>query len=347
MSTNRLKLMKTIYRNKTIFSEVKLEFFQKQEYIKKTFELEEFLSKNECTSFLFGKEKIEQLGYICFKCDKKGKHYICGYCYNNCHKVCKNSSKENNEFFNIKKFSCYCGVNLKHILDNIENDKKVLCTMMKLDQGLGILPYNCISHNFIVCCICASVCHKNCKIEKIDKIENELVCECNSNYHTNFNELALSFPLEQYKKVANIDIWPIQILNILFSTKSIFSKMTLFFKRSLDNEIDFNNINNIPLINKFEKLLELFSNSFNRKFKTYYYVEEMCNMFPFAKLFNYIKNFEATNSQTSIIKFRLLFILLFIRLRKDFNTIKSFTSNDFYCNTVLEILKIKKYWKVI
>ncbi len=86
MSTNRLKLMKTYSRKKTVFSEVKLEFYRKQEYIKKTFELEEFLSKNKCTSFLFGKEKIEQLGYICNNCDKKGKHYyICDYCYNNCH----------------------------------------------------------------------------------------------------------------------------------------------------------------------------------------------------------------------------------------------------------------------
>ena len=242
----------------------------------------------------------------------------------------------------LKDFFCYCGVNLKHILDNIENSKKVSCTMMKLDHILGITPYNCISHSSIICCICAAVCHKNCKIEKIDKIDNDLTCECDSNFHTNFNELALSFPLDQYKKVANIDIWPIQILNILFSTKSTFSRMSAFFKRSLNNEIDFDNINNIALINKFEKLLELFSDSFNRKFKTYYYVEEMSNMFPFENLFNYIKNFEATNSQTSIIKFRLLFILLFIHLRKDFNTIKSFTSNDFYCNTVLERLKLKK-----
>ena len=347
MSTNRLKLMKTYSRKKTVFSEVKLEFYRKQEYIKKTFELEEFLSKNKCTSFLFGKEKIEQLGYICNNCDKKGKHYyICDYCYNNCHKDCHISSEENNEnndeFFGIKRFYCYCGVNLKHILDNIENSKKVSCTMMKLDHILGITPYNCISHSSIICCICAAVCHKNCKIEKIDKIDNDLTCECDSNFHTNFNELALSFPLDQYKKVANIDIWPIQILNILFSTKSTFSRMAAFFKRSLNNEIDFDNINNIALINKFEKLLELFSDSFNRKFKTYYYVEEMSNMFPFENLFNYIKNFDATNSQTSIIKFRLLFILLFIHLRKDFNTIKSFTSNDFYCNTVLERLKLKK-----
>ena len=351
MNTNKLKLTKTFTRNKTLFTEVKQEFFMKQENINKTFEFKDFISKSGCTSFLFGKEKIEQYGYICTKCDKRGKHFICYFCYNNCHQKCRDSSKENlekllkKEFFNIQGFSCYCGLYLKHTFETTQNIKKMSCSMMKLDHGLGITPYHCITHNCIVCCICEVVCHKNCKVEKILEIYKELTCECHSDYHSNFNELALSFPLEQYKKVSNIDIWPIQILNILFSTKTTFGKMTLFFQRFLDNEIDLNNINNIALILKFEKLLELFSDSFNRKFKTYYYHEEMSKMFKFEKLFNFIKTFEMNNEQTAIIKFRLLFILLFMHLRKDFNTIKSFTSNDFYCNTVLERLTIKKILK--
>ena len=352
MNTNKLKMTKTFSRNITLFTEVKQEFSRKQENINKTFKFNDFISKNQCTSFFFGKEKIEQKGYICTKCDKKIKHFICDYCYNNCHEKCHFSSTKENletllkkEFFNIQRFSCYCGLYIKHTLDSVQNIKKVSCSMMKLDQGLKIAPYHCFTHNSIVCCICAVVCHKNCKVEKIMKIDDELTCECNSNYHSNFNELALSFPLEQYKKVSNIDIWPIQILNILFSTKTTFNKMTLFFQRILNNEIDFNNNSDVAIINKFEKLLSLFSDSFNRKFKTYYYHEEMSKMFKFEQLFNFIKNFEITNGKTAIIKFRLLFILLFMHLRKDFNTIKSFTSNDFYCNTVLERLKFKKILK--
>ena len=351
MSSKKLRLQKTFSRNKTLFSEVKQEFQRKQENLNKTFEFGDFLIKNECTSFLFGKEKVEQKGYICFQCDKKGKYYLCDYCYKNCHQKCRKSSKEDEkyflekEFFNIQRFACFCGLYLKHTFEDVKNKIKVSCTMMKLDQILGITPYHCISHNLIICCICEVVCHKNCKVEKINEIDNELTCECKSNFHSNFNELALSFPLDQYKKVANIDIWPIQILNILFSTKTTFNKMALFFHRALNNEIDFKNINNIPIINKFELLLELFSDSFNRKFKTYYYHEEMSNMFPLENLFNLIKIMEVTNGQTAIIKFRLLFILLFIHLRKDFNTIKSFTSNDFYCNTVLQRLKFKKILK--
>ena len=351
MSTNKLKLMKTLSRNKTVFSEVKQEFSRKQEYINKIFEFKDFISKSGCTSILFGKELIDQKGYICYKCDKKGKYFICDYCYKNCHKKCRITSKENlemlekNEFFKIQRFSCFCGLKLKHILEISKNTKIVSCTMMRLDKVLGISPNHCITHNSIVCCICAVVCHKKCKIEKIVEVDHELKCECDSDFHSNFNELALSFPLDQYKKVANIDIWPIQILNILFSTKSTFSYMSSFFNRILKNEIDFHKKNNIAIINKFEQLLQLFSDSFNRKFKTYYYVEEMSNMFNFEDLINYIKNFEVTNGQTAIIQFRLLFILLYMHLRKDFNSIKSFTSNDFYCNTVLERLKLKKILK--
>ena len=219
MSTRRLNLMKTISRNKTVFTEVKQEFSRKQEYINKTFEFKDFISKNGCTSYLFGNEIIEQKAYICFICDKrdKDKHFICDYCYKNCHQNCRNFSKENldllkkSEYFKFRRFSCFCGLNLKHILEFSINNKKITCTMMKLDQGLNIHPYHCLSHNSIVCCICAVVCHKKCNMEKIDEIDNELKCECDSDYHSNFNELALSFPLDKYKKVANIDIWPIQI----------------------------------------------------------------------------------------------------------------------------------------
>ena len=160
--------------------------------------------------------------------------------------------------------------------------------MMKLDQRLNIHPNHCISHDSLVCCIGAVVYHKHCNLETIEEIDNELKCEYDSDYHSNFNELTLTFPLDKYKKVANIDIWPIHILNILFSNKSTFNKMILFFNRILNNEIDFQNKNNVAIINKFEKLLELFSGSFNRKFKTYYYVEEIYNISPFEDLINYI-----------------------------------------------------------
>ena len=55
MNTNQLRLMKSISRNKTLFTEVKQEFSRKQENINKTFKFKDFISKSQCTSFFFGK----------------------------------------------------------------------------------------------------------------------------------------------------------------------------------------------------------------------------------------------------------------------------------------------------
>ena len=100
---------------------------------------------------------------------------------------------------NYKRFECHCGVNLKHIFESGKKSRKSKCNMMYLDQNLNIGPYECITHNQIICCICAVVCHKECNINYINERNDKLSCECSSDYHSNFNELALSFPLEKYK----------------------------------------------------------------------------------------------------------------------------------------------------
>ena len=313
----------------------------------KTFNYLDFISNESCTAYYFGEEPIEQKAFICSICDNKKKHYICNYCYKYCHQICRNNIRKSliiKESLNTQKFSCYCSSSLKHMVDFEAKKKKELisCTMMELDNMLGILPYHCYQHNITVCCICAVVCHKECTVNLENNKNKTLSCSCKSDYHSNFNELALSFPLEQYKKVSNIDVWPVQILNILFSKGKTLDKMSQFFNRSLSSEINFNSQKNIAIINKFQNLLELFSDTFNRKFKTYYYDQQMVKTFEYDKIISLIKNLEVKNEQTAIIKFRLLFILLFIHLRKDFITIKSLTSNDFLCNNVLQRLTYKK-----
>ena len=245
MNQQKGKTKKKLLRKNTLFTEVRQEFIQEQEYINRTFDYNEYLLKNGCSSLLFGHTKIEQKCYICLKCDPKGQHYLCNFCYENCHNKCRPFTKDKlnflfeKEYLKYKMFSCYCGLNLKHILQKGKTIKKYKCNMMKLDQNLGITAYECFTHNQIICCICAVVCHKECNINYINERNDKLSCECSSDYHSNFNELALSFPLEKYKIVAHVDIWPIQILNILFSTKSTFKQLSIFFHRFLSNEIDF------------------------------------------------------------------------------------------------------------
>jgi len=310
----------------------------------KQFNYLDFSSNNSCTAFYFGEEPIEQKAFICSVCDNKKKYYMCNYCYKFCHQKCrknrqKSSIKEN---FNIQKFSCYCSTSLKHIIEAKKRKEIIPCTMMELDSILGIPPYHCYQHNVTVCCICAVSCHKECTVNIENNINEVISCNCKSDYHSNFNELALSFPLEKYKKVSNIDVWPVQILNILFYKGKTFDKMSQFFNTSLSSKINFNSQKNKAIINKFQNLLELFSDTFNRKFKTYYYDQKMIKTFEYDKVLSLVQILEVNNEQSCIIKFRLLFILLFIHLRKDFRTIKSLTSTDFMCNNFLQRLTYKK-----
>jgi hypothetical protein len=327
-----------------------LEEFQINEFSQDKFKLKDFKSKDECTSYYFGKIPIEQKGYICSVCDKKKKNIICEFCHTFCHQKCRATLIEDikviekKESLGFQKFACYCGVELKHILSLKVKSNKGDCNMMQLDQELKIAPYHCVTHNLNVCCICAVVCHKDCTIVPDIIVEKASRCNCISDFHSKFNEMALSFPLEKYKKISNIDIWPVQILNILFSTGTVFNNMKKFFEKFLSNEIVFENKNKL-IIDKFADLLELFSNTFNSKFKTYYYHDEIIKMLPYQKLFTFIQKLEVNDESTCIIKFRTLFILLFRHLRKDFQYLKSLTSNDFLCNSVLERLSLRKLYR--
>ena len=327
------------------------EFGIKEKKMIKSFDYNQLISVNACTSYYLGDEYHNQKAFFCSICDPNRKNYICNYCHKFCHKKCRNTLKEipksleNYEYLEFKNFTCHCGTNLKHTFDIRDKKEIFLCNMMELDNILGMSPCHCNNHNVTVCCICRIVCHKECT-DIIEQNSNpNYSCQCKSDYHSNFNEFALSFPIEKYKKISHIDVWPVQILNILFNRGKTFNKMSKFFGKFMSTDIDFNSQKNNAIVNQFKSLLEVFSDTFNRKFKTYYYDKQMIQTFEYEKLFSLIKNLEVTNGQTTIIKFRLLFILLFIHLRKDFKIIKSLTSNDFMCNSVLQRLIYKKLLK--
>jgi activator of 2-hydroxyglutaryl-CoA dehydratase len=89
-------------------------------------------------------------------------------------------------------------------------------------------------------------------------------------------------------------------------------------------------------------LLELFSKTFNRKFKTPYYVEEIINTFEYKNLVKYIRNIEINSSLMVNLKIKLIFILLFVHLKNDFKFTKTLISNDFLCNNLLERIQYRK-----
>ena len=311
-----------------------------------------YLTSSLCTATTLGKEKIFQKCYICPICDPRRKQLLCWYCYVNCHEQCrelegKDSDKVKEEFNinGIKEFACYCGIRLKHKPDKPKKKAYIACTMLQLDDALGIDLFYCENHKKTICCVCSVDCHSGCTVVKYKKkvnldLEQDTeveACLCEGDKHTSYNEIAFSFPLEKYKMLSGVNVWPIQILNILFSNKTTFDKLKHLFtdiikKQNVDEETK----------NKFYPLLESFSNTFNRKFKTFYYHEDIIQMFNFEDLVGYIRDIEIDDPQTILLKFRLMFVLLFVHLRKDFQMVKSLTSVDFLSNSLLERLEYKK-----
>lgn len=236
-----------------------------------------------------------------------------------------------------EQFACVCGLKLKHKRELKNRAEIIPCNMLILDQILKANGCWCTNHSIQVCCICTVTCHKNCNV--IYEEQNQAgKCNCRSDFHTNFNELALLFPLQDYKLKTGINVWPIQILNILFNTKNIFTNMCDLFKETLIHlERPITDIDQ-----SFFPLLELFLNTLNRKFKTFYYDDELINMFNYNNLIKFMFKLPMDNGEILLVRFRLLFILLFIHLKKDYQDIKTLTSIDFHTVPILERFKYKK-----
>ena len=325
--------------------------------INETFPIEEYLKKENCTSFNLGTLPMPQKCFVCCICNRSEDKYICEYCYKNCHEICREMKQKKLEAINnkitfgdhdykgIKEFYCLCGSEYKHNPPTPFISEFGPCDLIKLDKALKLENFFCENHKIQICSVCYAQCHNKCVITKSQKInivnKNKRrpdKCLCKNDCHTSYNEVAFTFPLNEYQRLSGVHIWPIQILNILFNNKRTFHRLYTLFTSMLNKEEDFTEKEE----KRFVSLLELFSNTFNRKFKTFYYHEDILMMFNYENLINYIPNLKPKDRRSDLLlKFRLMFILLFIHLRKDFQTVKCLTSVDFLCSTVLERIKYK------
>ena len=340
---------------------------KKEKKILETFEFEnDFLNKKKCTTYYFGSNPITQKCFKCNECFRKKSVKVCEFCYENCHSACRlnsivqDSNQENSQKiineedntnmqnFKIIAFACECGLKLKHKPPKKAAINIVPCNMMRLDQVLEVPKFHCLTHDIPICCICSVLCHKNCKIATGRDVKdnrtnlanpsknnkNNRKCLCQTKQHTGYSELILTFPLDDYKDITEVPVWPVQILNILFSQKEEFTKMSDLFIETIENP-------NEKIDEYFYPLLELFSNTFNRKFKAFYYDEQLLRMFDFDKIINFLFSLETTDEKIALVKFRIIFIILFIHLKKDFDMQKTLTSIDFLSSPIMSRLRYK------
>ena len=102
--------------------------------------------------------------------------------------------------------------------------------------------------------------------------------------------------------------WPIQIINLMFE-KGIFDNISQNLNKII---LEYNPKIPFEKAQYFPYLLENLTNIFNRKFKTYYYQEKFYNIFPFEPLIKFFKEINGYTKEMIIVKFRLVYIYLFI-----------------------------------
>ena len=306
------------------------------------FDISKFLLKKYCTSLYFGTEKIKQQCYICEICNPSQDKKICEFCYLNCHSQCRSIKSYNSELSKeidkkkIKKdiFFCSCGIINKHKPKLGDKSELISCNLIQLDKILNVNSVFCKTHQCQICCICSVTCHKECNVYYDNEILNGN-CICRSEFHTNFNELALSFPFEDYKEKTGISCWKIQTLNILFKTKIMFSKMEKLFFQILNFGFKDNFDEN------FFSLLDLLNRNLNNKFKIYYFDNEFVKMFNYNNCMNYINILPNDDVKIVLSKMRLLFIVMLIHYKSDFQYYKVLTTKDLLSSNIIDRLKYK------
>ena len=318
-------------------------YFNPKKFQKHDFDIQKYISKQYCTSLYFGTDEINQLCYICPICNPSRDRKICKFCYENCHSQCRslqsydsNLSKEV-EISTIKKksFACQCALKLKHRPPLGDKSELIPCNLVQLDNILGINSIFCKSHQIQICCICSVTCHKKCNIH----YDYEILpgnCICRSEFHTQYNELALSFPFQDFKEKTGVALWKIQTLNILFKSKVMFVKMEDLFIDTLSYG---NSIEDID--ESFFALLDLLNRNLNNKFKIYYFDSELLKMFNYENCMKYIKLFPNNNSKIVLSKIRLIFIVMLIHLKSDYQNFKTLTVKDLITRNVMDRLSYK------
>ena len=177
-----------------------------------------------------------------------------------------------------------------------QNIKK--CTMSDFDRKIGSTKqFYCQTHKIVLCSICSKECHANCP-DVITRETNEIKdCQCSDNNHSEYNEftfvIAKSKTNEDYEN--NMEkggheiarLWPIQILNLLFETEGTFNQL-IPFVQSIINTGSEGTLAKFE--NPFPRIIGLFSDTFDRKFKTAYYHPSIIQLFRYEKLCPFLKN---------------------------------------------------------
>ena len=321
-----------------------------------TFSIKEF-EDHQCTLTKFGDVEISQGYFYCPICDIDEEHAICGDCFKNCHSRCNIRPRlrediTKNAMKNQREFVCNCGKINKHKISEPPTRTRATCMLRKMDVYLNsssqFICHDC-NGGIQICSVCYSECHKDCNTSKIEKKVSEeddkvKECRCAHENHVQFPKDEFTFVTicsEKFLKLEVVD-YSLQYKNLLFSSKENFLlKLKEFVSHFFTEFISIcdteESLKDEQEYYDFLNIMNYISNMFTGKLYTYYFSEEIINLFSFKNIEDLINKKINEKYQKSLkLKSNLCNILFNVHVRRDFQHIKGLTTTDFLYTSFLE-----------
>ena len=282
------------------------------------------MSKVKCSILEHGYNAIEMPFYFC-NCDIDQKNPICIECSLICHKGHVLSKIKNNDPTKEKeKVLCECGMKCHQMDENVEKldvyEPKCYFHEFSINSKINVYYVGPTSK---ICMFCFNFCNEkdeNPFIRTIaDSSETVPNCECRNELHHDVKSIYLKINLI-FKEKANFEnLYPAQIINLIYLSKKTFKNVFISFERyerklekSL-NDPKFTFDENIHHSNYFNILLSIATIS-SHKNNFRYFSESVKNCFNIDLLYKILEK-KFVSDISGHMNFRARFIDCVYRIR--------------------------------
>lgn len=256
-----------------------------------------FLSKSTC---FFGDIDTYLANKISYSCQTCNKSSLCYICYNKCHSQCKKKTRLDNSLFDFKAGN---------------NDKGGFKGFYESENQ----PYLYTDEN---------------NEEKNSKEVSKTVCDCDNNNHS--NALVLSSLIQDITFISDFRyesiyfIWHSQIINSILSSENFYKHIYIQIEEFMKEYKQGQTIDAVYI-----NIIVILALNVSSSIIYYYYHPKLDKIIPYEKLMSILINLEVTIDNASFAT-ALIYLILNVHLKQDFQKIKILSVQDILISTPLE-----------